>query len=138
LEKGICQDSSCIENGKLILITIRDYLDNTNKNSTTKLKEILKLDNEYELFEGNEKNESKLMSVLGNETRIKILKELSKGSNYYTKLERITGLRGGHFSFHLRELKNANFIKTSKDDKSYQITAKGLKALKMIFELSKE
>ena len=75
--------------------------------------------------------------MLGNETRIKILKELTRGSNHYSQLERILGLKGGHFNFHLKELKNAEFVEISKADKLYRITTKGLKALKFMFEISK-
>ena len=85
----------------------------------------------------NEKKESRLLSVLGNENRLKILKELSKGKNYYTNLERTLGLKGGHFNFHFTQLKDAKFIIINEKDKSYHITPKGLKALKMVLELAK-
>ncbi|MFX1356994.1 MAG: ArsR/SmtB family transcription factor [Promethearchaeota archaeon] len=138
LENGICQDSVCLDNFKLILINISDFLNTTKQNSISDFKELLKRENEFELFEGNEKEESKLMSVLGNENRIKILKELSKGRNYYTQLERIVGLKGGQFNFHLKELKDAKFVESSELDKSYSITIKGLSALKMLFEVIKQ
>jgi DNA-binding transcriptional ArsR family regulator len=77
------------------------------------------------------------MSVLGNENRLKILKELSKGKNYYTNLERTLGLKGGHFNFHLTQLKDVDFVEIDVKDKSYNITPKGLKALKMVIELVK-
>jgi len=78
------------------------------------------------------------MSALGNETRIKILKELSKGNMLYTQLERKLGLRGGHFHFHLNNLIKANYIIQEKETGSYSIETSGLKALKFLFELSKE
>jgi len=137
LDNEICQDKSCLTNARLTLTTIRELLDISKDNSVSEFKELLKRENEFELFEGNEKKESKLMSVLGNETRIKILKELTRGSNYYTQLERILGLKGGHFNFHLKELKNAKFVETSEKDKLYHITTRGLGALKMLFEISK-
>lgn len=137
LENEICQDKSCLANARLTLTTIKDLLDISNDNIISDFKELLKREKEFELFEGNEKKESKLMSVLGNETRIKILKELTKGSNYYTQLERILGLKGGHFNFHLKELINAKFIETNEKDKLYYVTTSGLKALKMLFEISK-
>lgn len=106
LKNEICQDKSCLANARLTLTTIKDFLEVSKSNSISAFQELLKRETEFELFEGNEKKESKLMSVLGNETRIKILKELTRGSNYYTQLERILGLKGGHFNFHLKELKN--------------------------------
>lgn len=137
LEKGICQDDACLHNVKLIFTDIKDFLETTRQNSISKTKELLNLGNELELSEGKEEEESKIMSVLGNEHRIKILKELSKGSNYYSQLERLVGLKGGQFNFHLNELKDANFIESGKNNRGYSITAKGLKALKMIFEITK-
>ena len=136
LENNKCQDRSCLANAKLTLTSLKDFLEISNDKSISDFKELLRREHEFELFEGNEKLESKMMSVLGNETRIKILKQLTKGSNYYTQLERILGLKGGHFNFHLSELKNANFVETSEKDKLYRITPKGLKALRMMFEIS--
>lgn len=136
LEKGICRDKPCLNNIKLIFTEINDFLKTTKQNSLSQTKELLNLDSELDLFEGNEKAESKAMSVLGNEHRLKILKELSKGSKYYSQLERIVGLKGGQFNFHLSELRDANFIEPRQDDKAYSITRKGLKALKMLFELT--
>ena len=137
LEKGICQDGICLDSAKSILITIKDYVVISRQKSISGFKDLMINEIEFESFEGNEKRESKLMSVLGNETRIRILKELSKGSNYYTQLERILGLKGGHFNFHLKELKDAEFVETRERDKLYHITPKGLKALKMLFEISR-
>jgi DNA-binding transcriptional ArsR family regulator len=136
-EEGKCQDNSCLTNAKLILRTIRDYLDESNQSSISDFRELLKKETEFKLLNGNEKRESKIMSVLGNENRLKILKELSKGKNYYTNLERILGLKGGHFNFHLSQLKDADLVSIDNDDRSYNITIKGLKALKMVVELAK-
>jgi len=135
---GECQDKSCFRSAKSILISIKEYIDTSKQNSISEFNELLKQDKEFELFEGNEKKESKIMSVLGNETRIKILKELTKGSKYYTQLEKVLGLRGGHFHFHLKELRNALLVETDDRDRSYHITPKGLTALKMLYEISKE
>jgi len=136
-ENGICPDSNCIENAKLTLTNIRDFLLSSKENSISEFKKLLEREDEFELFEGNERDESKIMSVLGNENRLKILKELSKGRNYYTNLERTLGLKGGHFNFHLTQLKEAKFVVINETDKSYHITVKGLKALKMVIELAK-
>ena len=136
-EEGNCQDNSCLTSAKLILSTIIDYLDRSNQSSLSDFRGLLKMETEFELLKGNEKLESKIMSVLGNENRLKILKELSKGKNYYTNLERTLGLRGGHFNFHLTQLKDANLVTIDTSDKSYDITPKGLKALKMVIELAK-
>lgn len=136
-ENGTCLNSTCIDSVKLILITIQEFLLNSKENSISNFKELLNREDEFELFEGNEREESKLLSVLGNEYRLKILKELSKGKNYYTNLERILNLKGGHFNFHFTQLKDTKFIMINEKDKSYHITPKGLKAIKMVLELSK-
>jgi DNA-binding transcriptional ArsR family regulator len=137
-ENGLCHNNSCLESSLTTLTTLKDYINRSDQKSNLKFKDLLRLHSEYELSEGNEERESKLMSVLGNETRIKILKELSKGGSYYTQLERTLGIRGGHFNFHLKELKDAKFIEASETDKSYHITPRGLQALSMIFEISKD
>jgi DNA-binding transcriptional ArsR family regulator len=131
----LCLDKSCLANAKLTLTSLKEFLEISKEKSVSDFKELLKQEEEFALFEGNEKIESKLMSVLGNETRIKILKELTKGSKYYTQLEGALGLKGGHFHFHLKELKNAKYVRK---DKLYHITTKGLKALRFLFEISKE
>jgi DNA-binding transcriptional ArsR family regulator len=136
-EKEKCQDNSCLTSAKLILNTIRDYLDKSDQSLISDFRELLKTETEFELINGNEKHESKIMSVLGNENRLKILKELSKGKNYYTNLERTIGLKGGHFNFHLSQLKDADLVSIDNDDRSYNITIKGLKALKMVVELAR-
>ena len=136
-EEGKCQDKSCLNSAKHILSAIREYLNQSNQSSISDFRELLKRETEFELLNGNEKLESKIMSVLGNENRLKILKELSKGKNYYTNLERTLGLKGGHFNFHLTQLKDANLVAIDDKDKSYNITTKGLKALKMVIELVK-
>jgi len=135
--EGNCQDNSCLNSAKLILSTIREYLNQSNQSSISDFRELIRRETELELLNGNEKLESKVMSVLGNENRLKILKELSKGKNYYTNLERILGLKGGHFNFHLTQLKDVDFVEIDDKDKSYNITPKGLKALKMVIELLK-
>ena len=136
-KNGTCSDSTCINSVKLILITLQDFLHSSKENSISNFKELIKRENEFELFEGNEKEESKLLSVLGNEIRLKILKELSKGNNYYTNLERTLGLKGGHFNFHFNQLKDVKYIALNEKNKSYHITSKGLKALKLVIEISK-
>ena len=100
-------------------------------------KKMLKRDLEFQLSEGNEQKESALMSALANETRIKILKELSKGNMLYSQLERKLGLKGGHFHFHLKNLIRVNYIKLEEESGAYSITTNGLKAIKIIHELSK-
>lgn len=138
LENGICRDKSCLENAKKIYIVLKNLLDSTEQQILEDFKNLFNRELEYQLSEGNEKKESTLMSALANETRIKILKELSKGNMLYTQLERKLGLRGGHFHFHLNNLIKVNYITQEKETGSYLITTRGLKALKFLFELSKE
>jgi len=137
-DNDICQDKSCLENAKNIYITLRSLLDSKEQINLENYKNKFTREFEHQLSTGNEKEESALMSALGNPTRIKILKELSKGNMLYTQLERKLGLKGGHFHFHLNNLIKTKFIIQEKEARSYSITTSGLKALKFLFELSKE
>lgn len=136
-EHDVCPDESCLENSKKIYFALKDLLNSVERQNVETFKELFNKDSEFQLFEGNEKKESTLMSALANETRIKILKELSKGSMLYTQLERKLGIKGGHFHFHLKNLINANYITSEKEHGTYSITTNGLKAIKIIHELSK-
>lgn len=138
LDKGVCRDSYCLENAKRIALTLKKLLDSVEQQTFNDFKTIFTREFEFQLTEGNERRQSALMSALANETRIKLLKELSKGSMYYTQLERKLGLKGGHFHFHLNNLIKVNYIIQDKNGGPYSITTSGLRALKFLFELSKE
>lgn len=137
VEHDVCPDSSCLERSRNIYITVKNLLNTVEQQKVETFKELFIRDSEFQLSEGNEKKESTLMSALSNETRIKILKQLSKGSMLYTQLERKLGLKGGRFHFHLKNLINANYITSEKEHGTYSITVNGLKAIKIIHELSK-
>lgn len=136
-ENGNCPNVSCLNNAKQIVLSLKEFLDKIDQNRSFYSRDYLNYEKDYEFQVGNETKESKLMSALGNELRLKILKELSKGSNHYTHLERTLGLKGGHFRFHLNELINVGLVQIGSGDKRYHITPKGLEALKMIFILNK-
>ncbi len=136
-DNDVCPDRSCLENAKEIYITLKNLLDSVEQQTMKNFKKLFNRDSEFQLSEGNEKKESALMSALANETRIKILKELSKGSMLYAQLERKLGLKGGHFHFHLKNLIKVNYITLEKEHRAYSITTNGLKALKIIHDISK-
>lgn len=136
LEKSICRDSDCLENAKNIALALKKLLDVSDQQKNDDFKNLLNREYEFQLSKGDEKRESTLMAALANETRIKILKELSKGSMLYTQLERKLGLKGGHFHFHLNNLIKVKYIIQDKEYGTYLITTMGLKALKFLFEFS--
>jgi DNA-binding transcriptional ArsR family regulator len=136
-QNGICRNFSCLDNAKQILLSLKEFLDKIDQAKFLCLRNFLDRENNYQFTVGNEKKESRIMSALGNEIRLKILKELSKGSNHYTQIERILGLKGGHFRFHLNELINAELVQAGTNDKLYYITTKGLEALNMLIVLSR-
>ncbi|MFX0072423.1 MAG: winged helix-turn-helix domain-containing protein, partial [Candidatus Hermodarchaeota archaeon] len=137
-EAGRCSDNKCMKNAIKIFKSLNEIID-FSEQKTLKSKNVLfSRIKEYNLSEINEKKESNLLIPLSNETRIKILKILSKGGAYYSQLQRQVGLKGGHFYFHLDKLINAGYITHEEDKGLYLITINGLKALKFLFELSQE
>ena len=136
LEKSICRDSDYLENAKNIALALKKLLDVSDQKKNDDFKNLLNREYKFQLSKGDEKRESTLMAALANETRIKILKELSKGSMLYTQLERKLGLKGGHFHFHLNNLIKVKYIIQDKEYGTYLITTMGLKALKFLFEFS--
>lgn len=72
---------------------------------------------------------SKLLDPLSNTYRIEILKILAREETSFTSISRMLDLRTGHLQFHLRALKNAGYVRSSRRRRVYSITAKGLAAL---------
>ena len=72
-----------------------------------------------------------LLSALGDEHRIKILKILEESPQYQKELSDITGLKGGSFKHHTDILQEADFITREAVRGRYLITQLGIEALKL-------
>jgi len=47
----------------------------------------------------------------------------------FTQISKALGLRTGHLQFHLKALKDAGYVRSSRRRRSYMITEKGIAAL---------
>ena len=72
-----------------------------------------------------------LLSALGDQHRIKILKILEDSPQYQKELAEITGLKGGSFKHHTDILQEADFITREAVRGRYLITQLGIEALKL-------
>ncbi|MHA1260336.1 MAG: ArsR family transcriptional regulator [Candidatus Heimdallarchaeaceae archaeon] len=72
-----------------------------------------------------------LLSALGDENRLKILKILEESPQYQKELSEITGLKGGSFKHHTDILQNVEFITREAVRGRYLITQLGIEALKL-------
>lgn len=76
-------------------------------------------------------NASLLLSALGDDNRLKILKILEDSPQYQKELAEDTGLRGGTFKHHTDILQEANFVTREAIRGRYLITQLGIEALKL-------
>jgi len=72
---------------------------------------------------------SRLIDPLSNPHRIEILKMLAREELSFTQLSRALALRTGHLQFHLKALKEAGYLRSSRRRRLYSITSKGMTAL---------
>ncbi|MHA1667713.1 MAG: ArsR family transcriptional regulator [Candidatus Heimdallarchaeaceae archaeon] len=72
-----------------------------------------------------------LLSALGDENRLKILKILEESPQYQKELSEITELKGGSFKHHTDILQNVEFITREAVRGRYLITQLGIEALKL-------
>lgn len=72
---------------------------------------------------------AQLLGPLANPYRIEIMKMISRQEMSFTQLSKSLGLRTGHLQFHLRTLKDAGYVRSSRRRRSYSLTAKGIAAL---------
>jgi hypothetical protein len=112
LKTGKCYDKGCMDNAISIYSSLQEIL-NSNQVITNEITgNMFDKKRMYDSIDGTEQNDCKLLTPLSNETRLKILKILSKGGMYYTQIERQIGIKGGHFHFHLDKLIEDTFIFT--------------------------
>ncbi|MFW9852155.1 MAG: ArsR family transcriptional regulator [Candidatus Thorarchaeota archaeon] len=76
-------------------------------------------------------NAGNLLSALGDNNRLKILKILEKSPEYQKELSEATGLRGGTFKHHTDILQDEGFITREAIRGRYLITQLGIEALKL-------
>jgi len=133
-----CPENSCLKNVLKIYNSLNEILSKSLEYSNEINHNLISRINQIQIDEYEEKKICKILTPLTNENRLKILKILSKGSAYYTQLERQVGLSGGHFHFHLDKLIEGEYVIRDEEKGLYLITNNGLRALKLLFELSKD
>ncbi|MFX1273760.1 MAG: winged helix-turn-helix domain-containing protein [Promethearchaeota archaeon] len=137
LETGKCSDKTCMENVINGYKSLQDILNSKKLITDEMTANLFSKKHLYNIIDGNEKEDSKLLTPLSNEIRIKILKVVSKGGTYYSQLEREVGIKGGSFHFHLDKLVEGGYIIQEGEKGPYIATINGLKALQFLFELKK-
>lgn len=84
-----------------------------------------------------EKANDFIVSPISNKVRIQILQSIYRGENRFNDLSKATGLEGGQLLYHIRKLKNADYMDQF-ESKDYVLTPKGMKSLVMLAQLSHE
>jgi len=138
LNAGKCHDKTCMYNLINGYTSLRGLLKANQIITDDMTSNLLNKKHLYNILDGSEKEDSKLLTPLSNELRIKILKIVSKGGIYYSQLEREIGLKGGSFHFHLEKLIEGGYVTQESEKGPYIATINGLRALKFIFELKKQ
>ena len=138
LESGNCRDKGCMDNALNLLRSLQAILKSNQRKTDEMTNNLFNKKQLYDSIDRIEKEDCKLLTPLSNETRLKILKNLSKGGMYYAQLEKKIGIKGGHFHFHLDKLLEARYVSQEEEKGPYLITTKGLKALKFLYELRED
>ena len=84
-----------------------------------------------------EKANDLIVSPISNKVRIQILQSIYRGENRFNDLSRATGLEGGQLLYHIKKLKEAEYMDQF-ESKDYVLTTKGMKGLVMLAQLSHE
>lgn len=84
-----------------------------------------------------EKANKMILSPISNKVRLQILQSVYKGENRFNDLSKATGLSGGQLLYHIRKLKEADYIDQF-ESKDYVLSTKGMKTLIMLAQLSQE
>ena len=132
-----CPNGACMQNAGKVIFMLENLIKSAKDKEKIKAKDLYSKRQELSLLESSEV-ESNLLTPITNQTRIKILKILNKGSKYYNQLEGEVGIKGGPFYFHLKKLKDARYIEQEGDKGPYSITYSGLKILKFLYDLREE
>ncbi len=73
-----------------------------------------------------------VLEPLANTARLKIVLSLCEGEKSFSKLNQLTGLKGGHLIFHLKKLSDAGLIAQEDNKGDYITTQRGIEAAKKI------
>ncbi len=134
IKKSNCRNENCINNAFKIFTILTELISEPHEKhlNANFIEDISPNAN----FFNDELDEaiSELLAPLSNNLRIKILKELSKGSKSFTQLEQEIKIQGGHLQHHLKYLIKANYVEKKGD---YHLTTSGLIILKYLNNLSK-
>ena len=131
-----CPDEKCLNNVIKTFNALEELISASVDVSAKNTRELLMLDQDSLFEDGCEEEICNLLAPLSNAIRLKILKTLYKEGLYYTQLERIMGIKGGHLQHHLRNLMEANYIE--RINGKYVVTVNGLKMLKFLTALKME
>ncbi|MEG9194695.1 MAG: winged helix-turn-helix domain-containing protein [Candidatus Methanoglobus sp.] len=125
-----CKDENCLKNAFEVFKLLEKLIENSER-TCEKRRELIQGLSAERL---KEEEIAEKISAVSNAVRIKILKALFRGEKSYAELERITGLRGGHLQFHIKNLIKAGYAARGfRGD--YVITTDGLRILKLISDL---
>ncbi len=128
-----CENRECFKNALDIYEVLKNLILKSKEFSSRYLEEMIMINDELPLTEGDEEDINQILSPLCNIIRIKILKNLSKGGKYYSELEQDMGIKAGHLLFHVNKLIENDYV--AQEKKKYIITLTGLKALQIIYQL---
>ncbi|MEM3511195.1 MAG: winged helix-turn-helix domain-containing protein [Candidatus Jordarchaeales archaeon] len=130
-----CPSDGCLKSAVRIFKVLEELVEHS-KQTVAFRREIFRQWGNFD--EIDEEEVADMLTSISNSMRIKILKILSKGRKNYVDIERMTGMRGGHLQFHLRNLIDTGYVTQEKPKGKYLITSKGLRVLKLMCELKRE
>ncbi|MBD3254578.1 MAG: ArsR family transcriptional regulator [Candidatus Lokiarchaeota archaeon] len=130
-----CVNEECLQNASNIFNSLKHLLNLARIDEEEKQLSLKASTKDLFLLKDLKKG-SELVSPLSNDKRIKILTELCKGKQFYNQLEECVGIRGGPFYFHLKKLIESGYVKQISEKGPYNITPTGLKAIKLLVELT--
>ena len=78
------------------------------------------------------------LEPLANRHRFRIVQSLATGTQTFSEISTLTGLKGGNLLFHLKKLQDAGMILQQHERGDYIITGKGYRALKAIGALQSQ
>jgi hypothetical protein len=83
------------------------------------------------------KTSDSILNPLSHRVRLQILQSIYKGENRFSDLSNATGLEGGQLLYHVRKLKDSDYLDQF-ESKDYYLSPKGMKTLVVLAQLSKD
>jgi DNA-binding MarR family transcriptional regulator len=77
----------------------------------------------------------RMLSPLSNALRIRVLRMLTEEDHSLSEISRKLDLKTGHLLFHIRALKENDFISTDRKNKRYSLTIKGRTAMRCLDDM---